>query len=465
MVSGESSRNKVRALTVHRGMDAHTTRSLSLRTGLCCGLLVGLVACGGDSFRGLFAGYSAHELYERGLTEAGLDQTALGRDWLAAAATALENPVPVAAPYREESYLDPRVAMATGYSVTLRRGQRITAQFESEPDSTYRVFFDLFVVPTGPSAKPTLLASADSLSREIDYVARRNGEYLIRVQPELLRGGRYVVTIVVGPSLAFPVQDHDTSAIRSWYGDSREGGRRRHEGLDIFAPRGTPVLAAAAGVVRSTRPNGLGGNVIWLRDELGRSHYYAHLDRQLVHRGDRVSVGDTIGFVGNTGNARTTPPHLHFGIYSRGSFDPYPALYQPPSEPAHFTGDPELVGAVARVNRSSARVRSQSSSRSRIVTDLPLHAPLRVAAGSGGWYRVILPDGTTGFVAVSLMEPMDDPVGREVVASGAPLLADPEPTAVAVDSVRAGQEIQVLGSFGAFLYVEANGRSGWLPVN
>jgi murein DD-endopeptidase MepM/ murein hydrolase activator NlpD len=429
-------------------------------------LLVTMTGCGEDAFRGLFSGYTPHERYEQGLREAGLDQTALGADWIAAASAALDGAVPIAAPYSEESYLDPRQVMAAGYRIDLRRGQRITARFESEPDSSYRVFFDMFVMPTGSSRKPTLLVSADSLAREIDYIARRDGDYLIRVQPELLRGGRYSVTIVVGPSLAFPVHGHDTTAIRSWYGDPRDGGRRHHEGLDIFAPRGTPVIAAASGIVRSTRSNRLGGRVVWLRDDLGRSHYYAHLDSHAVARGDRVLEGDTIGFVGNTGNARTTPPHLHFGVYQRGSFDPYPALYQLPTNPALFTGDPNVIGTLVRVNRDRTRVRAQPSPRSRVMTELSLHTPVQVKAGSGGWYRIALPDGTTGFVAASLAEAMDNPIGSEVVASGGVLLTEPGPTAVAMDSVAAGQEVPVLGSFGDFLYVQSpSGRAGWLTFN
>ncbi len=424
------------------------------------------VGCGHDGFLGRFHGYTPHERYEASLRDAGLDQTALGKDWLAAAQRALDAAVPIAAPYREESYLDPREAIAVGYRIPLRRGQHISVKFESEPDSGYRVFVDMFVIPTGSSRIPTLLTSADSLERELAYVARRDGDYLVRVQPELLRGGRYAITVVVGPSLAFPVHLHDTTAIRSWYGDPRDGGRRVHEGLDIFAPRGTPVLAAADGVVRSTRPNRLGGNVVWIRDDLGRSHYYAHLDQQAANRGDRVQAGDTIGFVGNTGNARTTPPHLHFGLYERGSFDPYPALYRPPQTPEIFVGDPAMIGDLARVSRNRARVRSLPDARSSVIAELPLHTPIRVEAGSGEWYRVALPDGQVGFVTASLAEPLSGPIRSQMLATGAVIRAEPLPTAAAMDSVLAGAAVPVYGTFGEFLYVRGpKGRPGWMAMN
>ncbi|MBI4485879.1 MAG: M23 family metallopeptidase [Acidobacteria bacterium] len=83
-----------------------------------------------------------------------------------------------------------------------------------------------------------------------------------------------------------------------------------HHGVDIFAPRGTPVLAAAGGIVTSGGTSSLGGNVVWIaRPGRREAHYYAHLDRQLVTPGTFVEAGDVIGTVGNTGNARGTLPH------------------------------------------------------------------------------------------------------------------------------------------------------------
>ena len=226
------------------------------------------------------------------------------------------------------------------------------------------------------------------------------------------------------------------------------------------------MLAAADGMVRSTRSNGLGGNVIWLRDKFGQTHYYAHLDRQVVRRGQRVAAGDTIGFVGNTGNARTTPPHLHFGLYSSGSFDPYPALQQLPTTPAAFSGDPNLVGGLARVTLDGARLRALPTSRSDMLAELPLHTPIRVEAGTGAWYRVVTPDGTSGFVAARLAEAADSPIRSAVVADGALLLTDPASWAVALESIAAGAEVPVLGTYEEFLFVQGpSGRLGWLALD
>jgi murein DD-endopeptidase MepM/ murein hydrolase activator NlpD len=103
-----------------------------------------------------------------------------------------------------------------------------------------------------------------------------------------------------------------------------------HEGIDLFAPAGTPLLAAERGVVTKVSSGRLGGLVVWLRGESGTEWYYAHLQRHEpgLAPGLAVGAGDVIGYVGNTGNAVTTPPHLHLEIHPAGGgpVDPYPLL-------------------------------------------------------------------------------------------------------------------------------------------
>ena len=90
-----------------------------------------------------------------------------------------------------------------------------------------------------------------------------------------------------------------------------------HHGQDIFAALGAPVLAVADGTVFSVGWNRVGGNRLWLRDRAGNEFYYAHLAAfsPLAVDGGRVQAGDVVGFVGNTGDAETTPYHLHFEIH------------------------------------------------------------------------------------------------------------------------------------------------------
>jgi peptidoglycan LD-endopeptidase LytH len=139
------------------------------------------------------------------------------------------------------------------------------------------------------------------------HTISKTGMYFLRIQPELLGGGKFYLNISNSPSLAFPVEGKDSRAIRSFWGDRRDGGSREHKGVDIFADRGTPVLAAEDGVITRTGTNNLGGKVVWL-STLTKSLYYAHLDSQAVNPAQVVKKGDTLGFVGNTGNARFTPP-------------------------------------------------------------------------------------------------------------------------------------------------------------
>lgn len=114
----------------------------------------------------------------------------------------------------------------------------------------------------------------------------------------------------------------------SWH-HPRDGGSRVHKGIDIFAPKGTEIVAVADGFISFLGDQRLGGHCVWLTTENGTSFYYAHLDRWApgLYEGMEVQSGDLLGYVGNTGNARTTPPHLHFGINQNDEMiNPYPVL-------------------------------------------------------------------------------------------------------------------------------------------
>jgi murein DD-endopeptidase MepM/ murein hydrolase activator NlpD len=132
-----------------------------------------------------------------------------------------------------------------------------------------------------------------------------------------------------GSALNMPVvgiQPYDLSD--SWH-FARDGGKRKHTGIDIFAPKGTGIVAVSDGVVSFIGEQPKGGLCLWLTTESGTSFYYAHLDRWAagLYEGMEVRSGDLLGYVGNTGNAKTTPPHLHFAVNDNDEMvNPYPIL-------------------------------------------------------------------------------------------------------------------------------------------
>ncbi len=138
--------------------------------------------------------------------------------------------------------------------------------------------------------------------------------------------------------LAIPVAGVAASALSDTWGDDRAGGARRHQAIDIAAPRGTPVRAAASGIVEKLFDSRDGGRTLYIRTGDRRwSHYYAHLDGYApgIGEGRRIRRGATIGYVGDSGNAGAGNTHLHFAIarMRRGDrwwqgepVNPYPLL-------------------------------------------------------------------------------------------------------------------------------------------
>jgi peptidoglycan LD-endopeptidase LytH len=119
------------------------------------------------------------------------------------------------------------------------------------------------------------------------------------------------------PRLVVPVAGVRADELADTYGARRSGGRA-HKGVDISAPRGTPVLAAAAGVIVQRDSSAAGGISLYERDLDGRTiYYYAHLDRYRpgLKEGFLVQQGEVIGYVGSTGNV-TGSPHLHFAVFT-----------------------------------------------------------------------------------------------------------------------------------------------------
>lgn len=113
------------------------------------------------------------------------------------------------------------------------------------------------------------------------------------------------------------------------WGGSRAGGQT-HQGIDLFAVTGTPVVAVSDGALFRVGSNPVGGWRLWLRDRWGNTFYYAHLSAfaPAAREGANVRAGTVIGFVGNTGDAKTSPPRVHFEVHPNGgrSVPPFPLV-------------------------------------------------------------------------------------------------------------------------------------------
>ena len=116
------------------------------------------------------------------------------------------------------------------------------------------------------------------------------------------------------------------SFINTW-GAPRSGGRT-HKGVDMFNSRNTPLVAVVDGTVRFSS-NSLGGVSTHVYADDGITYYYAHLESHPtnISSGQRVSAGTIVGYLGNSGNARFTSPHVHFEIRPNGvAVNPYPTV-------------------------------------------------------------------------------------------------------------------------------------------
>lgn len=329
------------------------------------------------------------------------------RAWEEASRRALRSGLRIAPSFRERIAFPAGEPHAIAYRFTMVRGQTLRVRVTPMGDAV-DIFADAFHFMGGDIFRPVHWARRSDGGGTL--VARTDGEFVLRLQPRLRQSGTYEVAVHGGTALVFPVEGKDASAVTSVFGDPREGGERMHEGIDIIAPRGTHVVAVTDGYIETARHTPTGGLVIWQKDAAGDlTYYYAHLDMLLVRAGDRVGAGDVIGTVGNTGNAWSAPPHLHFGIYRPGTIplDPAPLLAAS-VEPDETGIDGRWLGTVTRVSAGRVRLRRSPSAAGSIIAELAPGVPLLVLGDTGEWQRVVLPDGTSGFVAGWLTEAPQD---------------------------------------------------------
>lgn len=329
----------------------------------------------------------------RGKYESGFSKKdSLFNVWKVSHQRAMAAPLTIGLPYSASIAIKHTNASALVYTTTVKRGEQVIAEIR-KPTDTSRFMMEFF--NGGPTSSESLLAELPYAQSGIHWVAREDDSIRISLQPTLQDSGIYHVKIYKQPAYLFPVAGKDNRAMQSFWGAGRDGGARSHEGIDIFAAKGTPVVAVADGRVSSSGEKGLGGKQVWLRETITNSSvYYAHLDSFIVSSGDAVMRGDTLGFVGNTGNAAGGAPHLHFGVYGMGgAVDPLAFIKQLPV-PDDQTFDIERPVKLA----TNIPLRTGPGIKYATLLQLNKNEPMKIQARSGNWLHVMARDSIAGFV-------------------------------------------------------------------
>lgn len=409
----------------------------------------------------LFKAATPHEQYQRKLAATGLDKTAMGSLWLNSAAVSLDKALSISIPFKELGYFSAEKAAATAYKFNAIKGQKLTISLNKKPLTDAAIYVDVWQVNANNTK---LVASADTLNNNILFDIDESGTFLIRLQPELLQSVEYNLEITSGPSQGFPTRT-GLNNIKSYFGDGRDANSRKHEGVDIFGNFRSPVVATANGTIIRVNENNLGGKVVWFRPKnKDYTLYYAHLDEQLVTAGQEVLVGDTLGLMGNTGNAKTTQPHLHFGLYtSSGAIDPLPFINPTIKKSANITAFTSNLNRTLRTNQNTFLYNSPANNAERIRT-LQSGTILIANSASANWYRTELPDGSFGFIQSNNLSVTEKPLQRIKLKPFQTVIYDkPDSLALVKLTLNEGQNVNVLGNFGNYhLISDDKEQVGWI---
>lgn len=365
-------------------------------------VLLSAIACSGiatgitDSFTKVadaIAKPTAREKYARSFKE----NKEVYDAWAAAYDMAQADSTAVNLPYGEKGTFVPNANVAYTYTISVKEGEVLEASVAK--DSASQVFIDIF----GEGRTAPVMSNTEG-QPTVTYEPREAGTYKIIIQPELLADSRFFISIATRPLYKFPVSGKGNAAIMSFWGMERDGGKRSHEGIDIFAAKGTPVVAVTDGYISYTGEKGLGGKQVWLRDgAFGKSLYYAHLDSIAVAAGTTVKTGDVLGYVGNTGNAKFTPPHLHFGIYTGyGAIDPLPFVFQTPKAMASQYPDGPKTTVLESKGKANMRI-GPATSFAAIGTIAQMET-LTLLGRHNDWLHVKTATGMQAFVHRTLVK-------------------------------------------------------------
>ena len=419
-----------------------------------------LFSCNGlRSVKAIFGDSSPYEEYKRFLEKPEINQSFMARKWLEAGREVFEDSLVLNIPTEATGYFKASAPEAHSYRFQIKAGQKLLIKAEALSNGDAALFIDLF---TYEKEKWELTAYADS-SLVLKHEFKNSSLCLLRVQPELLADFYYKLSIQLYPQLTNPVSGAGNKAIQSVFGDPRDGGRRKHEGIDIFAARGTPVVAPAKGIVTRLGNSGLGGNTVWMRDaQRGLSYYFAHLDQQAVAAGRSVQQGDTLGFVGNTGNAKYTAPHLHSGIYNYGAIDPLGYVSIIDNVVPKVMIDTLSLGTIFKVNSGSANGRVGPGTQFKTTHTLAKNSYVEVLGESSGWYRTNVPDRGTVYISKKLLSPAGE--GEpSITTEQAVLLSRPDTLSTPVIHLDNNVPVNVIANHDRYTYVKTpDNHYGWI---
>lgn len=418
-----------------------------------------LYSCKSGSMN-LFKPSSPHEIYQRKLIAAGLDRSSLGLSWINSSLTSNDKALNISIPYKETGYFPADKTPSHFYKFAAVKGQKISISLDKKSANTSPIYLDVWEIKDSKILNH--IASADTLGSVLELDIRDSGAYLLRMQPELLQSWGYTLEITSGPSLGFPTKTGGNN-IKSFWGDGRENNVRKHEGVDIFGSFRSPVLATSDGRVTRVNENNLGGKVIWFKPK-GKDYtlYYAHLDEQIAIEGQEFLAGETLGLMGNTGNAKSTPTHLHFGIYtSSGAIDPFPFINPDLKVPANISAPISNLNKTLRT-KSDQILKGTSAQNSN--RDLPKGTIVKISAASGNGYRVILPNGAVGFLNSSNLISVSNPISTlKLSAKQLKLYDEPDTLAAVKMNLQQASIVYLLGSFEGFHLISLDeDRFGWI---
>ena len=362
-------------------------------------VLLFAISCSTRNAAGILIKKSERERYEDGITKGGGINNPIVKSWLAAGEYALNYPLGILNNYTEAGMFTTNNFGAHSFITNLKRGMKISVSLLRKDTINTKVYIDMWLAPDSTSNQPRrFIGAGDTATNTMQYIAYNDEKLIIRFQKEIGNAGSYQFSLQTGPSFTFPIRTDVKSNIGSLWGEPRDGGVRRHEGIDIFAAKGSPVVAVADGIISEVSENAIGGKVVFLRPRGSKIRaYYEHLDVQSVPEDKQVFAGEVIGLVGNTGNAVNTVPHLHFGIYDNAGVAMDPLLFVKPVK--NTAKKVQALPAKAEMITVKNAMVYNNLLLNTYYLILPKNTVVQTEAATENYYKVILADGRKGFIA------------------------------------------------------------------